>query len=57
MRKILMSQKGEFKSQGKQNYYRSTAVKKIAEAIKDKESADEETEVVVSNNALHRKSR
>lgn len=52
MRKILISQKGEFKKQGELNYYRSTAVKKIAEAIKDKESTDEETEVVVSNKAL-----
>ncbi|NHN37207.1 hypothetical protein G8764_07895 [Pseudomaricurvus alcaniphilus] len=57
MRKILMSEKGEFKKQGKADYVRSTAVKMMASVIKKQEKSSEDSEVVISNKALHRTSR
>lgn len=52
MRKILMSEKGEFKAQGKADYFRSTAVKKMASVIKKKEGKQEQgSDVVISNKA------
>jgi hypothetical protein len=57
MRKILMNEKGEFRSQGKSDYVRSTAVKMMASMIKKTEKNNEESEVVISNKALQRTSR
>lgn len=57
MRKILMNEKGEFRSQGKTDYVRSTAVKMMASIIKKTEKNSEEPEVVISNKALQRTSR
>lgn len=57
MRKILMSEKGEFKRQGKTNYFRSTAVKKVASVIKKEAKSEDDSEVVISNKASHRTSR
>lgn len=57
MRKILMNEKGEFRSQGKSDYVRSTAVKMMASTIKKTEKNNEESEVVISNKALQRTSR
>ena len=51
MRKILISEKGEFKSKGKTNYFRSTAVKKMASAIKKDDQQDSSSAVVISNKA------
>lgn len=56
MRKILMNEKGEFKSQGKTDFFKSTAVKMMASIIKKSEK-DEDNEVVISNKALQRTSR
>lgn len=57
MRKILMNEKGEFRSQGKSDHVRSTAVKMMASMIKKTEKNNEESEVVISNKALQRTSR
>lgn len=56
MRKILMSEKGEFKKQGKEDYVRATAVKMVAAVIKKAEREDDK-DVVVSKEAMQRQSR
>lgn len=57
MRKILMNEKGEFKSQGKTDYVRSSAVKMMASVIKREDKKKESSAVVISNKASHRKSK
>lgn len=50
MRKILMSEKGEFKSQRKaDDYVRSTAVKMMSSVIR--RSDNNKKEVIISNKA------
>lgn len=56
MRKILMNEKGEFRSQEKSDYARSLAVKMMASMIKKTKSNNEESEVVTSYKALRRTS-
>ena len=56
MRKILMSEKGEFKSQGKTDYVRATAVKMMASVIKEPEKGEDE-KVMISSRALQQASR
>jgi len=53
MRKILMSEKGEFKSEGKTDYLRSTAVKKVASMIK-RSDKNSDKEVVIYNKGINR---
>lgn len=55
MRKILMNDKGEFEKQEKTDYFRSTAVKMVAAAIK--KSRQDESKVEISRKALQRTSR
>ncbi len=46
-----MSEKGEFKRQGRTDYIRSTAVKMMASKITKSEKSNDESRVVISNKA------